>query len=110
MDRRDGLTSDEVLREHHDFLVTLLTPSLGEEQAIVMADAAVADLAYRYGGQQVYFQLRSPYIAKAIVAQFTGGNISDLVQRFRLSRGTIYKILQKEREAKRVEQGRLPGC
>lgn len=112
MDICNDMTGDGVLNDLHESIVLELSRALDKDQAQGMADAIVAGLAYKLAGQQVYFQMRSSYIAKLITAQFTGNNVPELVQRFRLSRGAIYKILQRERDASKseLEQCRLPGC
>lgn len=106
------LTGDSVLEALHSAVVARLNTSMGEENAIHAADAIVAEVSETFAGQQVYFQLRSPYIARMIAASFTGDNIPELVARFRMSRATIYKILQRERQAKAQKEKllRLPGC
>lgn len=111
MDKRDGINDDAVLQHMHTAVVSRLSASLGESQAHAVADAIVADIALQFGGQQIYFQRRSPYIARMIAERFTGDNVAELVARFHLSRSAIYKILQRERDKKdKLEQCRLPGC
>ena len=106
------LTGDSVLETLHSAVVARLSSSLGETKAAHVADAVVAEVSETFAGQQVYFQLRSPYIARMIAASFTGDNVPELVARFRMSRATIYKILQRERQARaqKEQQFRLPGC
>lgn len=113
MTTRTSLDSgDSVLEALHTAVMNRLRASLGDSKAATVADAIVAEVAQTFGGQQVYFQLRSPYMARIIAASFTGDNVPELVARFRLSRGTIYKILQRERQAQKQKENqlRLPGC
>ena len=110
MDKRDESSGDAVLAALHTAVASRLAKAMDEKAADEMADAIVADISYQFGGQQVYFQLRSEYIARMVANQFTGHNVAELVARFRISRSTIYKIVQRERVAKQSAQCRLPGC
>lgn len=106
------MTGDGVLESLHSAVVARLSATLGEKKARAEADAIVTEIAEAFGGQAVYFQLRSPYISRLIAASFTGDNVPELVARFRMSRATIYKIIQRERQARaqKEKQLRLPGC
>ena len=112
MDKWGDMNGDAVLQGLHAIVISQLPESMEKAQAQAIADAVVAEVAHQFGGQQIYFQLRSPYIARMIVAQFTGDNVKELVARFHISRSAIYKILQRENNAKKggLEQYRLPGC
>ena len=110
-DRRNDPSGDAVLASLHAAVTARMADTMGDQAADDMADAIVAQLAYEFGGQQVYFPLRSAYISSLIVEQYTGDNIAELVARFRLSRSAIYNIIQRARaEKKQLEQCRLPGC
>lgn len=77
-----------------------------------MADAIVAEVQFEFGGQQVYMPLKSDFINSLIVRQFNGDNIPELVRRFRISRSTVYGLINKARQAQRNEgqQIKFPGC
>ncbi len=101
MKKVDG---DLMLEDLHTGLAARLADRIGEGEAEKFAGELVASLAYDFGGQQVYFPLKSKYIVKLIKEAFTGDNVPELVRRFRLSRSAIYKILKEPNEEKRGEK------
>ena len=80
--------------------------------ATEVARAVLIDVSLEWGGQQVYILLRSPYIAHAVMADFTGSNAGELATKYRISRAQVYRLIDQARAAERgerAEQIRLPG-
>ena len=95
--REDG---DTLLSCLNDVLMEQLENSGAKEQAANLSSNVVAAVALHFGGQQVYFPLRSKYIEQLIKRDFTGDNIKELIRKYRVSRAQIYKILGKKEPKK----------
>lgn len=68
------------------------------------------DIQYEWAGQQIYVQQSSAYLRRRIYTEFNGGNVPELVRRYRLSTKTIYDIIAAERKKdSQDKQLSLPG-
>lgn len=84
--------------------------ALGIDDARGTAAAVVARLATDWGGQQIYIPRRSRFVEAVIASEFTGDNVPQLVQKFRMSRAAIYRIINRARtHNKELQQALLPG-
>lgn len=75
----------------------------------VALDVAM-DLQFEWAGQQIYVQQTSAYLRRRIYREFDGGNVPELVRRYRLSTKTIYDYIAAERKRESdANQLTLPG-
>ena len=75
----------------------------------VALDVAL-DVQFEWAGQQIYVQRISAYLKKRIYKGLDGGNVPELVRRYRLSTKTIYDCSAAERKRENAAgQLTLPG-
>lgn len=74
----------------------------------VALDVAM-DVQFEWAGQQIYVQQTSAYLRRRICNEFDGGNVPELVRRYRLSTKTIYDYIAAERKRENADQITLPG-
>ena len=88
---------------------------LSEAQIDALALDTVVDVQRAFAGQQLYMPMDSEFMRRRIFQDFTGDNVPELVRRYHMSTGQIYKILEIERARERgqkqpeTEQCRFPG-
>lgn len=99
---------DNLLESLHSCIMEKLAGGTDREEAERVAAETVAAVAYEFGGQQVYFPLKSKYIRRLVRKSFTGNNVPELVQRFRLARSTIYDILKESDGGKKKKSRAVP--
>ena len=75
----------------------------------VALDVAM-DVQFEWAGQQIYVQQSSAYLRRRIYSEFDGGNVPELVKKYRLSTKTIYDYIAAERKRESAgNQLTLPG-
>jgi len=83
--------------------------NLSEFKARQEARGLVLELSHHFGGMQVYIardeKLRLALRNYCINKEFNGSNITELVQRYRLSVATIYDILKQEKQRQAQRRG-----
>lgn len=85
-------------------------PSEIEDVIDAVALDVAMDVQFEWAGQQIYVQQISAYLRRRIYSEFDGGNVPELVRRYRLSTKTIYDYIAAERKREsEASQLTLPG-
>lgn len=66
-------------------------------------------LSNAWAGQQVYIPRDIARRNARIYDDFTGSNMRELVEKYRLSAAATYQIIASERQRRRIKQLSLPG-
>ena len=75
----------------------LAATGIPQDKAISASISAVESALAECGGRQVYLPRRLPWPDRdlAIRNQFDGRNVEDLCRKFRVSRATVYRVVEK---------------
>ena len=94
----------ERLQDLHAAVTAALTRD-GHPDADKIASIAVLCLAEHVGGRQIYLptgaKVRHAIQHAEIMARFTGNNVSQLAQEYRMAEASIYRIIDKQRRLQR---------
>lgn len=82
----------------------LLTEALRERAASETATALADYLCFSWGGHQPYIPKDSQRRAARLYREFTGSNHEELARKYGLSVSAVYKIIQRVRETRRMQQ------
>lgn len=88
---------------------TALPPTAQASLAKSAGQQVAERLRVQWGGQHVYISFDRARRNAAIYAAFKGDNHHELAAKFNLGVGTIYDIIKKELERRRVKQLTLLG-
>lgn len=98
----DSAQYPEILTEIADCIRRRLSLNLPPDQADPMALATVEDIRARFGGALIYIPVGAAFDRaqrnQAIVAEFDGSNHAALARRHRLTVGSIYDIIGRNKK------------
>ncbi len=92
-------------------------PDSQREIAEVIGIDNLLKLSDNFAGNSLYInqrkELEKEMVYRRILQEFDGGNVTELTQRYGVSRATVYKIVKEQREElvkkRKQEKDNLPG-